>query len=579
MCLSLQENVSAISSVNKCSCEHELGYSKSFKASLLAQKSSKRQCNPSQIARTLETIFKDPFSKEIFKKSKEGMERNYKDTAEGTKKNLTIIPPVYQYNSKIATHEVMDSTALEAIFDTLMSNVRPEGSSITPPTYNPGDAKQIEKLLLDLKPQTAEGTVFTELALFFHSHKGLMIHGFEPGQGLKVFVDEAANQRKRMFEATNNIHNFDLLAMEKSILQANNVDMNDVTTVGKDVIDMCDRLIWVNTLTEASNQSCFSTSKIQAAIETINIPKSFSNECIEKTKGKFKRDSVPSSLGKQQIAQRQQEKKDKKSVLTPDQKKQSKIDMEVKDRFYTNDEILREVTYGIYQAESKHQSEWDFLLVLPEARAIINVEVKNNRDTNSKNTNVTKAAEQLEKHALYMARVFGDIFKEPWSFIKVAAIHPHVVNKDLVCDECKKYVLTEDHDIKAMCDEIGLFKDNRGSEKSFYSDYVDLFNRIVSFSSIIKKGVPSFTGNTFEQIGGDTSTSIGAGFTRASGPLTSSDQHPSFDKIKNMPHTAAKAMYINNDQLGLLTRRCPRRVIFLNDFGAGNVLIHKSFMT
>ena len=358
-------------------------------------------------------------------------------------------------------------------------------------------------------------------------------------------------------------------------MEANNVDINDVTTVGNDVIDMCDRLIWVNNLTEASNQSCFSTSKIQAAIEAIRIPKHFSNECIVKVKGKFKRGSVPSTLGKQQIAQRQHEKKHGKTKAT-----QEKIDMEVKDRFYSKDEILREVIHGVYQSESKYQSEWDFLLVLPETNTIINIEVKNNRDTDSKNTNVIKAAEQLEKHAQYMARVFGDIFKEPWKFIKVAAIHPHVVNKEIVCDECKKYILTEDHDIKAMCDEIGLFENIKGSDKASYTDFVELFNRIVSFSSIIKRVVPSFTGNTFKQVFGDTRTFLGAGFTPSSGPSTSSDQHPSFDKIKKMPHTAAKAMFVNNDQLGLLTKHCPRRVVFLNDFGAGkfakNVLIFNS---
>ena len=184
-----------------------------------AQGKHKPQCNASQIMSTLETIFKDAFSKEIFKQAQAGMNRNYKETTDGTKRNLTIIPPVYQYNSKIATHEVMDSKALEDIVNDLANNVTSGGSSISSPTYKPGDVEKIKKLLQDLKPQTSEGNVFTELSLFLCNHRGLMIHGFEPGQGLKVFVDEAENQRKQKLKTTNNVHNFDLLEIEEGVFE------------------------------------------------------------------------------------------------------------------------------------------------------------------------------------------------------------------------------------------------------------------------------------------------------------------------------------------------------------------------
>ena len=176
-----------------------------------------------------------------------------------------------------------------------------------------------------------------------------------------------------------------------------------------------------------------------------------------------------------------------------------------------------------------------------------------------------------------MARIFGSLLGTQWSFVKVAAILPSVVNEGKACKECKKYILTEDYDIKAVSKEIGLFDTKQDMKDSSYDEFVALFEEIINFSSITKRVVPSFHGNTFEQVFGKTEHelitqgvgSMGAGYTAPTGPSTSTDQHPIFDEIRKMPNTAGKVLYLNNDQLGLLSKNGPKRLVFLTDFGSG----------
>ena len=225
--------------------------------------------------------------------------------------------------------------------------------------------------------------------------------------------------------------------------------------------------------------------------------------------------------------------------------------------------------YSFYQCEAVFQSEWDFLVILPEARAIINVEVKSSRDSNSKNSNVKKAAEQLEKHAEQIEKVFGSLVDNRWSVYKVASIYPHIINTEInVCGSCSKYLLTEDNDIQSVFDE--LLQTQEVMDEMALETFSRLFERTVGFSSLTKRRLPSYSVSAFQQVQGDANSPISAGFTPLKTKSFFQTSHPSFELIKQMPNTAVKVLYLNKDELGLLTKYCPKLLVFLNDFGSGN---------
>ena len=69
----------------------------------------------SKIVADLQNIFQDDFAREVFNRSQLGMQRNYSGITDGTRKSLTIIPPVYGFNSRIGTHDVMNQELLQEV--------------------------------------------------------------------------------------------------------------------------------------------------------------------------------------------------------------------------------------------------------------------------------------------------------------------------------------------------------------------------------------------------------------------------------------------------------------------------------
>ena len=62
--------------------------------------------------------------------------------------------------------------------------------------------------------------------------------------------------------------------------------------------------------------------------------------------------------------------------------------------------------------------EWDCLIILPESKQVINIEVK----SGSNLTPLKKAAEQTNKHLSIFRNIFGSLLSEEWRFVKSAYI-------------------------------------------------------------------------------------------------------------------------------------------------------------
>ena len=242
-----------------------------------------------------------------------------------------------------------------------------------------------------------------------------------------------------------------------------------------------------------------------------------------------------------------------------------KLKPELKEKWYSEDEVRDAIVFSIYESESKFDGEYDFLIVLPNKKCIINVEVKNNRDKNSKNSNLRSAASQMKDHAAYMAKIHGIAISEDWSFVKCAAIMPHVVDSSKICDHCKSFIVTEDYDVASLWNNlsfIDLSNDSDGN-KNLLEEFSRLFERLVNFSSTTRHSISGMEERAWKQVQGGCSSVVSAGFTPSN---SSTPSLQTFDDIRKIAHDASKILYFNYDQIGLLMKRL---LIFLCDFGSG----------
>ena len=458
---------------------------------------------------SLENVFITAKQKQLLKKVESEEKRNYERIVNGEEKELVVSPPMFQFNSKIGLHETIEQHTIQDIFHKIKNQ-------------DPNEAEEINKFLKDIKWQIAEWDIFNELVIFFSQKQGVMVNGYETHNFLKPFVKEAEDYRKQ------NSGLKDLTDLEKQILQALNIDLSDVN-------DAADGI--VNELAQLFPGPTFLTSDIHSEIKK-SSHKLLTKDAKNKAKNKFKN----------------------KKVM----------------RSYAAEEIRIQIKYSIYQAHSKYTSEWDFIVILPSSKTIVNVEVKNNADAGSgKNSNLVCASEQLEKHAIYFAEKHGYLIDEKWSFLKIASIKPKIDNKTLACSHCEKFVITNDHHIGDVWRNIQFsdLQTDKDSKKNLQNDFVTLFRRLVSYSSVSRTTQPKSLSKGWEQVEGDRAENITSGYTEPP-PLYS--EQPLLSEIRQMAHNAYKAVYFNPGQFGLLFGRLAKRlVVFLSDFGTGKTLIAK----
>ena len=123
-----------------CNCGLKLGSSCWFKAMIQQQIAKHVKVNLN-----LENVFDDVLGKEVYARINRGASRCYQDVISGDKKNLTLWPPVFQYNSRIGVHDTIVPETLVEIAQQLKSK-----------RINSSEVKKIERFLEDIQPQIAE---------------------------------------------------------------------------------------------------------------------------------------------------------------------------------------------------------------------------------------------------------------------------------------------------------------------------------------------------------------------------------------------------------------------------------------
>ena len=464
-----------------------------------------------------------------------GEKRNYGAILDGKSDQLTTIPSIYEFNETVGVHDTMDPGTLKNIANIIKDQ-------------NPKEHAKINKFLSQINWQISEYGIFDEVALFFSNCFGILISGYEPKHFLRVFVKDAEEQRRKMEKIGQ--HCGYLTTQEQNVLKALNIEPKHVFDISVNIL---------NSLSSNNTGSSYSTTSIHKAInETENIL--FTKEAKELAKTKFRRFKQYDKSICRNFAQDKNLGSKKKVKQTPPMK-------EI-DNYYAEEEIKEIIAYSVYRIHSQINAEWDFLVVLPGFKAIINIEVKkNSEECGDKNRNLRSASEQLEKHSRYFAEKHGYLLDNQWTFLKFAAIKPNVTNPELVCDHCKQFIITDERHIGEVWKNVKLKRRRMkpSALKNSMKQFNCLFRRLVSYSSATKQKKSHDLSHKLSNTTGNIKNHV---FTGTPSKSNFTSDNLSFEQIREMPSTAMKILYMGYDQLGILGKRL---VVFLSDFGTGRL--------
>ena len=257
---------------------------------------------------------------------------------------------------------------------------------------------------------------------------------------------------------------------------------------------------------------------------------------------------------------------------------------------YTIDEVRDGIMLGKFESECRVSGENDLLILLPDTKLILCVEIKRHMKYRDKQAeavsspnidrNLISASQQLKKNARFIASKHGAILSTGWRFAKVCAISPGVYSPGKICINCKKFILTTDiiktsRGLKRWWKETGLSERailfDKKSKQDAYTEFQLFFNRLVCMSSV---QVVSDPYHTWDQVQGKRQHHMGAGHTEASLEVhkDAASNALEFNEVLKSAHHAYKTLFFTKNQMALLTTNNFPSAIFLCDFGAGNNL-------
>ena len=127
--------------------------------------------------------------------------------------------------------------------------------------------------------------------------------------------------------------------------------------------------------------------------------------------------------------------------------------------------------------------EYDTLLVIPEYKLIVNIEVKRGSNISL----LKKASDQTQKHLSFFNKVFGSILSTDWRYVTGACVPNLEIEEksNIPCTICKPFYITY-KDVVDMEPWLYLLINDkiRFEEKSFKSEYDNLLIGLIGFASI-----------------------------------------------------------------------------------------------
>ena len=175
----------------------------------------------------------------------------------------------------------------------------------------------------------------------------------------------------------------------------------------------------------------------------------------------------------------------------------NQFDDNIEDTFLYNISDDKLKSYYRYQhyifTLQEMKTEWDTLIIYPECRAIINIEVKlGPRDGGNKIQLLKDASIQTKKHLDFMQKVFGNVLSKDWVFVKAACVPYLKIEKknNQPCANCRQYILSESDisDITPWCHK--LIKEKLATSRVDYQEeYGNLVAELIYSISIKESSI------------------------------------------------------------------------------------------
>ena len=130
--------------------------------------------------------------------------------------------------------------------------------------------------------------------------------------------------------------------------------------------------------------------------------------------------------------------------------------------------------------------EWDSLIIVPQVKMIINIEVKSGSGFNA----LKKAAKQTNAHQGIFKKIFGAHLSPKWKFVK-AAFTPNLylkIDDSKPCEYCNQFMI---RDIQKICGWIQnciTYPHNIFKDEDYKAEYDNLLVGIIGYSSLRQSG-------------------------------------------------------------------------------------------
>ena len=125
--------------------------------------------------------------------------------------------------------------------------------------------------------------------------------------------------------------------------------------------------------------------------------------------------------------------------------------------------------------------EWDSLIILPQVKMIINIEVKSGPSVNA----LKKAASQTIIHQKIFKKIFGALLSQDWKFVKTT-LTPNLAleNGDgLPCEYCKNFMITDIMKIGEWIESL-KYPHKISTDEDYKVEYENLLVGIIGYSSL-----------------------------------------------------------------------------------------------
>ena len=414
-----------------------------------------------------------------------------------------------------------------------------QSQTSSPLTQNEkANLKVIQNHIEKLRPQLAEQEFVDALACFFYQHRGIFIHSLKLDQHLKVLTDRA-----KQFRMQNKSLNFKFTPLESKIQEQFNISNQSLDDYAEDFVN------YLVTHPKVTNSNLVNGRTIRDVID-------------DHIKGNDNMNT--------------------KKLFKPGQD-------------YSIDDIKDGCKLGKFETEIRFAGENDLLIMLPDSKLILCVEIKRHMNCHSSDSqtkvsskidrNMKSASIQLNKNAKFISSRHGAILSPDWIFVKVCAISPTFNEKENICRNCHRFILTSDI-VKTPGGLEKWWKETRLGDRAMkfndmekadsYNQFQLFFHRLVCLSSV--RVVPD-PFHTWSQIQGNNPHHMSAGHTKANqdARIHYSTGIVDIENILHRSHDAYKVLFFNKDQYSLLMADTLHHVVFICDFGSGSSIRYGYF--